>query len=111
VLMTQPTPCGIGKDPTTGKDLARLPECLFRYRLYEIYNETLRYVAHSEGVYLIDLSRTMPKDTKYYWDYMHYTDAGAEVVSELVATALLPYIARKFSVYLKVDCREIATDR
>jgi lysophospholipase L1-like esterase len=111
VLMTQPTPCGGGKDPTTGKDLSRIAECLFRYRLYEIYNETLRYVAQSEGVYLIDLSRTMPKDTKYYWDYMHYTDAGAEVLAKLVATALLPYIGRKFSVYLNVDCREMATDR
>jgi hypothetical protein len=53
----------------------------------------------------------MPKDTKYYWDYMHYTDAGVEVISKLVATALRPYIARKFSVYLKADCRELATDR
>jgi len=111
VLMTQPTPCGFAKDPTTGKDLSRLPECLFRYQLYEIYNDTLRYIAQSEGVFLIDLSRTMPKDTKYYWDYVHYTDAGAEEVTKVVTTALLPYIARNFLSYLKVDCQEMATDR
>ena len=104
VLMTQPTPCGFAKDPTTGKNLSRLPECLFRYQLYEIYNDTLRYVAQSEGVLLIDLSRTMPKDTKYYWDYMHYTDAGEEEVTKVVTRALLPYIARNFPLYLKVDC-------
>jgi hypothetical protein len=110
VLMTQPTPCGFTKDPTTGKDLSRLPECLFRYQLYEIYNDTMRYVAQNEGVFLIDLSRTMPKDTKYYWDYMHYTDAGAEELSKVVTTALLPYLARNFLAYLKVDCREMTAD-
>jgi hypothetical protein len=87
--MTQPTPCGFGKDPTTGKDLSRIPECLFRYRLYEIYNDTLRYVAQSEGAFLIDLSRTIPKATKYYWDYVHYTDAGSEELAKIVTTALL----------------------
>jgi hypothetical protein len=106
VLMTQPTPCGFAKDPTTGKDLSRLPECLFRYQLYEIYNDTLRYVAQSEGVLLIDLSRTMPKDTKYYWDYMHYTDAGEEELTKVVTRELLPYIARNFPLYLKVDCQK-----
>jgi hypothetical protein len=106
VLMTQPTPCGFAKDPTTGKNLSRLPECLFRYQLYEIYNDTLRYVAHSEGVLLIDLSRTMPKDTKYYWDYMHYTDAGEEELTKVVTRELLPYIARNFPLYLKVDCQK-----
>src|SRR5262245_37719367 len=111
VLMTQPTPCGFAKDPTTGKNLSRLPECLFRYQLYEIYNDTLRYVAQSEGVLLIDLSRTMPKDTKYYWDYMHYTDAGAEELTKVVTRALLPYIARNFPLYLKVDCQKMAADR
>jgi GDSL-like Lipase/Acylhydrolase family len=106
VLMTQPTPCGFAKDPTTGKNLSRLPECLFRYQLYEIYNDTLRYVAQSEGVLLIDLSRTMPKDTKYYWDYMHYTDAGEEELTKVVTRELLPYIARNFPLYLKVDCQK-----
>jgi hypothetical protein len=106
VLMTQPTPCGFAKDPTTGKNLSRLPECLFRYQLYEIYNDTLRYVAQSEGVLLIDLSRTMPKDTKYYWDYMHYTDAGEEELTKEVTRELLPYIARNFPLYLKVDCQK-----
>jgi hypothetical protein len=111
VFMTQPTPCGFAKDPTTGKDLSRIPECLFRYRLYEIYNDTLRYVAQSEGVFLIDLSRTIPKDTKYYWDYMHYTDAGSEELAKIVTTALLPYIARNFLSYLKIDCQEMAADQ
>ena len=106
VLMTQPTPCGFAKDPTTGKNLSRLPECLFRYQLYEIYNDTLRYVAQSEGVLLIDLSRTMPKDTKYYWDYMHYTDAGEEELTKVVTRELLSYIARNFPLYLKVDCQK-----
>jgi hypothetical protein len=66
----------------------------------------MRYVAQNEGVFLIDLSRTMPKDTKYYWDYMHYTDAGEEELTKVVTRELLPYIARNFPLYLKVDCQK-----
>jgi len=42
---------------------------------------------------------------------VHYTDAGAEELTKVVTTALLPYMARNFLSYLKVDCQEMATDR
>jgi lysophospholipase L1-like esterase len=105
VLMTQPTVAGPGRDPTTGKELSRLWYGNFFYQVFETYNDTMREVAKSDGVHLIDLARLMPKDTKYYWDPMHYTDAGAKKMSELVAKGLLPYLQQKFPSFAKPDCR------
>jgi hypothetical protein len=96
VLMTQPTVSGVARDPTTGKDLSRLQFGLFFDELMELFNETMRHVAQGEHVHLIDLARMMPKDTKYYWDSIHYTDSGAKEVAHLAAAALLPYLERMF---------------
>jgi lysophospholipase L1-like esterase len=111
VLMTQPTVAGIARDPTTGKDLSRLEEGLFWDRSFEIFNETMRRVAQSEDVQLIDLARTMPKDTKYYWDRIHYTDAGATKMAQLAAATLLPYLEREFPSYSKGNCQVTSTNR
>ena len=104
VFMTQPTVAGIARDPTTGKDLSRLQNGLFWYKSLEIFNHTMRQVAQSEHVFLIDLERSMPKDTKYYWDWIHFTDAGAASVSQLVTPALLAYLKQKFPSYSKGTC-------
>ena len=105
VLLTQPTLAGIGQDPTTGMDLSRLFNGKFLYEAMTIYNDTMRRVAASENVLLIDLGRLMPKDTKYYFDAMHYTDSGAQKISELTAAGLLPYIEREFPSYYKGRCQ------
>jgi hypothetical protein len=110
VLMTQPTVGGIGRDPTTGKDLSRLWWGLFWDQTFEIYNNTMRYVAQTEDVYLIDLAHLMPKDTKYYWDPMHYTDAGAERFAQLVTMRLLPFLGRNFASFDKGTCQIAASN-
>jgi hypothetical protein len=103
--VTQPAVAGIGRDPTTGIEFSRLRYGEFFQRSFEIYNDTMRHLAQSENVYLIDLGRAMPKDTKYYIDNMHYTDVGAKKVAELVGAGLLPYLARKFPSFNKGTCQ------
>jgi GDSL-like Lipase/Acylhydrolase family len=105
VLMTQPTFSGTGRDPVTAKGLSQFLFGQFFQQTFEIYNDTMRQVALSEGIFLIDLARSMPKDTKYYFDHMHYTDAGAMTVAKLVAMELLPYLARKFPSFHKDSCQ------
>lgn len=104
VLLTQPTVGGTGRDPTTGKELSRLWYGLVWAQAFEIYNETMRHVAQSENAHLIDLAHLMPRDTKYYFDPMHYTDIGAKKVAQLVATGLLPYLGRNFPSFNKGTC-------
>jgi hypothetical protein len=110
VLITQPTVGGAGRDPATGKDLSRLWWGLFWSQTFEIYNNTMRAVAQSENVYLIDLARSMPKNTKYYLDPMHYTDAGAEKVAQLVTMRLLPYLDWNFPSFNKGNCEIVSSN-
>jgi hypothetical protein len=65
----------------------------------------MRQVAQSQDVHLIDLARSIPKDTKYYLDLVHYTDAGAKKIAKLITTGLLPYLAQKFPYYKKATCQ------
>ena len=48
---------------------------------------------------MIDLAREMPKNSAYYYDLMHYTNAGAALVADIVAAQLTPFLARKFPAY------------
>src|SRR4051812_7134759 len=104
VLMTQPTFGGDGRDPTTGNDLSHLWYGEFWSRSFGVYNDTMRQTAKRDEVHLIDLARLMPKDTKYYYDPMHYTDAGARKVAALVEKDLLPYLAQRFPSFLDINC-------
>ena len=111
VLMTQPTVAGMARDPTTAKDLSRLQDGLFWYESLEIFNSTMRGVAQSDRVFLIDLARSMPKDTKYYWDPVHFTDAGAAEVGRIATAGLLPYLEREFPSYDRGTCEIGSTHR
>ena len=84
--------------------MSRLQDGLFWYELLEIFNDTTRGVAQTEHVFLIDLARSMPKDTKYYWDLFHFTDAGAAKVGQIATSGLLPYLEREFPSYDKGTC-------
>jgi GDSL-like Lipase/Acylhydrolase family len=110
VLVTQPTVAEIARDPTTGKDLSRLANGLYWYRALGIYNDTMRQVAQSENLRLIDLAHTMPRDTKYYYYPIHYTDAGSKKVAQLVAMGLLPYLGQKFPSFSKGICQNVTAN-
>ncbi len=101
----------MARDPTTGKDLSRLQDGLFWYESLEIFNGTMRGVAQSDHVFLIDLARLMPKDTKYYWDPVHFTDAGAAEVGRIATAGLLPYLEREFPSYDRGTCEIDFTHR
>lgn len=92
ILMTQPLVYGKGIDPTTGVNLEKVKvgdqNSLQLWLVLEMYNDVTRIVARKEHLPLIDLARLMPKDSHYYYDYMHYTDAGAKKVAELILPEL-----------------------
>ena len=95
VLMTQPALYGSGVDPFTNVVLdnlevsgAGLPSVL-QWRVLELYNDVTREVAAAHGLNLIDLAQLLRKDSALFFDWIHYSNLGAEVVAELVADALL----------------------
>lgn len=89
-FITQPMLCGEGKDPATGEDLETLadtPEyvnCRGRWRTLEIYNDAMRRFAAEKKVRICDLARKMPKDSRYYYDSVHFTAEGADMVGAIV---------------------------
>jgi lysophospholipase L1-like esterase len=104
VLVTQPVLYGNNVDPATGVDLAHKfvatdMDGATAWQVLELYNNVTRQVGREQGVLVIDLAREMPKDSRYYFDLMHYTNAGAEKVGDLIAAQLSPYLAQKFPAY------------
>ena len=39
----------------------------------------------------------MPRNSAYYYDYLHYTEAGAAEVAEIIYRELRPFIAERFA--------------
>ena len=104
VLLTQPSPFGPYIDGTTGKDMLRVEHGSLIYRMIEIFNDTMRQVAEAENVHLIDLSGKL-NDTKYFWDYWHFTDEGQERMAHLISSDLSSFAAITFPSYAKEECR------
>ena len=69
------------------------------WQVLELYNDVTREVGRERGVLVIDLAREMPKNSTYYYDLMHYTNAGAARVADIIAAQLTPFLARKFPAY------------
>ena len=97
VLMTQPALYGEGVDKTTGVDLARI-EALptlngeTAWGILELYNETTRKIANDRQLLLVDLAHELPKDSRFFYDFLHYTNAGAREVGRIVAVRLESHI-------------------
>lgn len=88
VFLTQPLLFGKSIDPSTGVDLNSYQVYYYSGAQYhqklELYNSTLRTICHTNNVELIDLANLLPKDSKYFFDDMHFSDAGCEKISEIV---------------------------
>ncbi len=101
VWLTQPALFGEGVDPATGCDLAEVKvngrgNGRLEWRLLELQNGVTRQVALAEHVMLIDLARELPKDSRYFYDFLHFTNEGSERVGEIVAAQLLPFLVDRF---------------
>jgi lysophospholipase L1-like esterase len=97
VFVTQPALFGEVVDRATGVDLSRKQvngrgNGALEWKLLESYNTVTRRVAAQHGVFLIDLAARMPKDSRLFYDFLHFTNEGSEVVGTIVATAIAPYL-------------------
>ena len=104
VLLTQPVLYGEGVDEASGVDLghrfvAQDMDGATAWQVLELYNGVTREVGREQGVLVIDLAREMPKNSAYFFDLMHYTNAGAARMADIIATHLAPVLAREFPAY------------
>jgi len=100
ILITQPSLFGSYTDSVTQIQMANKSakkkageNCLLNGKKLELYNDVLR--SYSGRLTVIDLSGEMPKNSKYYYDFIHFTNEGAQRVSKILFTHLEPVLFNK----------------
>ena len=95
ILVTQPGLYGDAVDPATGVDLSTLQvkgpaNGRLWWHVQELYNDVTRQTAKARGVVLVDAARELPKDSRLFYDFMHFTNEGADRLGELIAARIEP---------------------
>jgi hypothetical protein len=58
-------------------------------RDYAAVNEAMRRVATREGTGLIEAATAIPGDHQHFVDSVHFTDAGSQMMADIVASGLI----------------------
>ncbi len=66
----------------------------------ELYNEVTREVGKAYNLFVIDLGQALRNDPLFYYDYIHYTEAGSEAVANVLYQQLCPYLETHYSEFL-----------
>jgi lysophospholipase L1-like esterase len=106
VFITQPSLFGVATDSVTGAHLGVFKLAADQngklwWGLQELYNDVTRKVAGEEQLHLVDLAYLMPKNSYYFYDMVHFTNAGSQKVADILFDDLNHYLAQKFPQYLK----------
>lgn len=56
---------------------------------FELYNRTIREIAASTGVLLIEVEDLIPGDDAHFIDSVHFTDRGSEAMAKLISRGLI----------------------
>jgi lysophospholipase L1-like esterase len=111
VLVTQPTLYGPGIDDETGIDLGGIAVSpdeavngALAWEILELYNDVMRDVGKEDGVFVIDLARLLPRSSRFFYDFMHFTPQGADRVAQVVTPPLCAYLGERYSGYLIHPC-------
>jgi lysophospholipase L1-like esterase len=116
IFVTQPAIYGDAIDDVTGIDLSTIVLAngngewgdgmtgKLKWEILELYNQTTREVGKSEGVFVVDLAIEMPKSSRYFYDYVHFTPEGAEKVAKILYKNLCPHFAHEYPDDIIQDC-------
>jgi lysophospholipase L1-like esterase len=106
IMVTQPALYGDAVDDVTGVNLANIKatksmDGRTAWEVLEMYNDITRETCKEKDILLIDLAREMPKSSKYYYDLVHYTNAGAERVAGIIYERLQPFLAMTYQDHVR----------
>jgi lysophospholipase L1-like esterase len=110
VLITQPMLLGSGVDDMTGVDLARVranaatQSGAMYWRPLELYNDVVRRTGAARGVLVVDLAHQLPKSSRFFYDFTHFTVEGSDRVAAIVAAALCPVLQQRFPSAAAAPC-------
>jgi lysophospholipase L1-like esterase len=109
VLMTQPLLEGPAIDDVTHLDLGRIivspgHNGKMAWDLQEKYNDVTRRVGQEQGLLVVDIARELPKSSRYFYDFIHYTNEGADKIAGIIYQHLCPDLAKRFPTFDKGPC-------
>lgn len=58
-----------------------------------------RQVGRERHVLVVDLARRLPKDSTFFYDFFHFTNAGADRVGAIVHDGLRPWLLEKYPAW------------
>ena len=64
-----------------------------------MYNDQLKSICQQHSLPLIDLASTLPKSSKYYFDIMHYNNAGAAKIDSIISPQIKEILRARFLEY------------
>jgi hypothetical protein len=96
VLITQPALYGVGVDNSRAIDLETVRvgqvDGWTQWKLLQMYNHVTTDVGSQLDVPVIGLAETIPKSSRYYYDLLHYTNDGAELLATKLHRDLMPIL-------------------
>jgi hypothetical protein len=110
IFITQPLLVGFGTDDVTGMDLAKIKAYGPRqtgkmyWDVVDAYNDVTRRVGKENNVLVVDLAKEMPKSSRYFYDFIHYTPEGAREIARLLDLELCPSLQKKYPQYVTQQC-------
>ena len=118
VLVTQPMLYGPVVDDQTGVDLGRIAVIpaqgvngTLAWDALELYNDVMRQLGADERLLVIDVARRMPKSSRFFYDFMHFTPAGAARVADIVIPPLCARLGADFPEFSTRSCPVAAASR
>lgn len=101
ILLTQPSLYGSYTDSTTGIKMdtkyfpsdENIANNILQEQILEEYNKIVRSFSNQTAV--IDLSVLMPKNSVYYYDFIHYNKEGAKKIATLLTNELEKKLFKK----------------
>jgi lysophospholipase L1-like esterase len=87
---------GVGKrDDWCTKEIYYSPGALAQGM--KMFNDVLLDVCHQRKIFCIDLAARVPKERRYFFDEMHFSEAGARLVSDIVAASIIDHSAQIYN--------------
>jgi lysophospholipase L1-like esterase len=113
IFVTQPALYGPGIDDRTGVDLGTMVvndkqkiNGALAWDILELYNDATREIGRAEGVPVVELARALPKSSRLFYDFVHFTDEGAQAVAAIMAPNLCRVLAHAAPGFLVRECPE-----
>ncbi|MGD8375492.1 MAG: SGNH/GDSL hydrolase family protein [Acidobacteriota bacterium] len=106
ILVTQPLAWGEGVDPATSFDLETMriddeTNSRLQWEVMELYNDVLRETGRDEGVHVVDLAAKLPKDTRYFYDFVHFSNLGTAEVAKILDEDLTRHFRVRYPEFVR----------